>query len=81
MIADDDPTIREALLRIADAVMREAQPAHSATFHVFSTAYRVRWEYPGRLVVSHRNDGAIVARSKWGRPTKLERERQARLPA
>lgn len=64
------------LLRQADAVMRQAQPGQSASFHRDGVAYRVRWVYPGRLVVSLRNEGIVIVQSRPGQPTKPERQRR-----
>lgn len=64
------------LLRHADAVMRQAQPGQSASFRREGVAYRVRWVYPGRLVVSLRNEGIVIVQSRLGHPTKPERPRR-----
>lgn len=64
------------LLRQADAVMRQAQPGQTASFHRHGVAYRVRWVYPGRLVVSLRNEGIVIVQSRLGHPTKPERTRR-----
>ncbi|MBX3601183.1 MAG: hypothetical protein KF863_11195 [Rubrivivax sp.] len=66
------------LLQLADAVLRSAAPAWTTTFHHYGTAYRVRFEYPGRVLVYVRATGEPVARSRLGQPTKPERERRAR---
>lgn len=59
------------VLRTADAVMRASQPCFTATFHHFGQAYRARWVYPGRLFVYDRHTGALVAKSRLGRPAVL----------
>jgi hypothetical protein len=57
------------LLRIADGCMRSLQPAQRTTFHRDGWLYRVRWDYPGVLMVFRALDGVLVARSLAGRPT------------
>ncbi len=47
------------------------QPAASTHMWAHGVAYRVRFDYPGRVSVIDRNTGELVARSRLGRPTKL----------
>lgn len=58
------------LLRMADAHLRSLQPAMKAHFHHWGWPYRVRFEYPGRVLVFDGATGALLARSQPGRPTK-----------
>ncbi len=58
------------LLRLADAHLRSLQPAQRAQFYHWGYHYRVRWEYPGRVLVFDGSSGALLARSLPGQPTK-----------
>jgi len=64
------------LLRQADAVLRQVLPATTATFHVEGWGFRVRWVYPGRVVVSLRNEGVVIVQSRPGQPTKPAKPRK-----
>lgn len=65
------------LLRLADAHLRSLQPAQRAHFHHWGRAYRVRWDYPGRVLVFDAASGVLVARSQPGRPTQPAKLRVA----
>ena len=63
------------LLRQADAHLRSLQPAMQARLHLWGGMYRARFEYPGRVLVYCGANGALLARSAPGRPTKLAKLR------
>lgn len=71
----EDPA---AVLRQADAVMRAMQPAFTAAFYRDGITYRARFEYPGVLLVFDRSCGALVAKSRAGRPRDLARPRRGK---
>ena len=57
------------LLRLADAHLRSLQPAMKTHFHHGGWPYRVRFDYPGCVLVCDGASGALLARSRPGRPT------------
>lgn len=57
------------LLRLADAHLRSLQPAQRASFHHWGRLYRARFDYPGLVLVFDGASGALLARSRPGRPT------------
>lgn len=59
------------LLRLADAHLRSLQPAMKTHFSHFGRPYRVRFDYPGFVLVFDGASGALLARSRPGRPTTL----------
>lgn len=69
------------LLRQADAHLRSLQPAMQTRFYFRDSLYRVRFEYPGRVLVFDAASGAMVARSLPGRPTKPAKLRGVRHAA
>lgn len=84
--AQEPPTRRpgsrlsaEALLRQADAVLRQVQPKTTAAFQADGWSFRVRWVYPGPVVVSLRNEGVVIVQSRSGQPTKPAKPRNAHV--
>ncbi len=57
------------LLRLAGAHLRSLQPAMKTHFSLGGWPYRVRFDYPGCVLVSDGVSGELLARSRPGRPT------------
>jgi hypothetical protein len=66
----DHPAPAE-LLRLADAHLRSLQPAQRAQFRHGGRPYRVRFDYPGFVLVFDGVSGLLLARSLAGQPTTL----------
>jgi hypothetical protein len=64
----DHPAPAE-LLRLADAHLRSLQPAQRAQFRHEGRPYRVRFDYPGAVLVFDGASGLLLARSIPGLPT------------
>lgn len=79
-MASDWPGLSAAeLLRQGDALLKQVLPATTTTFHAHGWAFRVRWVYPGRVVVSLRNEGTVIVQSRPGQPTKPAEPRNAHV--
>lgn len=59
----------EALLAAADAAIRKALPSLDVQFDLPPWRYRAKLEYPGSLAVYSARSGALLTRSRPGRPT------------
>ena len=61
-----------ALLRLASQVLQSRMPTWQARFTHEGMAYRARFEFPGVVSVADDNTGALLARSRPGRPTEVD---------
>lgn len=69
MHARTDPA---TLLRLAAQVLQSRMPTWQAQFGHDGGSYRARFEYPGVVSVADNNTGALLARSRPGRPTEVD---------
>lgn len=63
------PFAPEELLRAADQVMRARWPTLRPTFYFRGQSMCCQFIYPGELRVHCAHSGALLARSRVGRPT------------
>jgi hypothetical protein len=61
------------LLRLASQVLQSRMPTWQARFTHEGMAYRARFEFPGVVSVADDNTGALLARSRPGMPTEMDR--------
>ncbi len=62
-----------ALLRLAAQVLESRMPAWNARFLHEGMPYRARFAFPGVVIVTDDNTGAVLARSRPGMPTEMDR--------